>query len=156
VLRDRLAFWLDRAIDNGRFDVPSGRHIVLNDSPKLVRLARLQASAGVDQDTLIAFLTMLDPNVGSIKAKCCKELARDLARETGSMLALRVCESDDMAKAIAGRWQVYVPSLADLRLGRAKRLAAAAAAAPMRPIVPLSLPLPMPPAAASIDGHRHL
>lgn len=145
-LRDRLTAWLDRAIETGRFDVPSGRHIVLNESRKFVRLARLQASAGTGEETLIAFFTSLNPDVTEISARCCRELERQLASEKGSAIALKVCQSDETAKAFAGRWHVYIPALSELRRARAARIAAVhalAARPPVHPLSPTVIPLPV-------------
>jgi hypothetical protein len=120
-MRHRLMDWLDRGITSGTFRLPSGRHIVLNENRCLVRLARFKASAGVDEETLLAFLKSISPDVGIVRS--CKTV---LSTAPTGMISLCYCESEDTARSLAGRWHVATPPLSDLRKTWAALKAAAA------------------------------
>ena len=53
-----LPGWFDQGLTAGQFKVPGGRHIVLNQFPRLMKESRLLARAQVDADSLTNYWPM--------------------------------------------------------------------------------------------------
>ena len=85
----RLATWFDEGLACGKFDVPSGRHIILNEFPRLMPESRLLASAGVDRTSLREFLLTVNPNVISIPDGSAEGMRQQLALECDQLPGLR-------------------------------------------------------------------
>jgi hypothetical protein len=96
----RLAAWLDDGLSSGRFRVPNGPDIVLNEFPRLMRESRLLASAAVEPDDLHDFLTAL---------------RRQLSFEHDALPGLRRANMQVTPCYSCEPWFVYTPPLAAMR-----------------------------------------
>ncbi len=112
-----MAEWFEAGLANGQFDVPNGRHIVLNEFPRMMRLTRLQQSAGVDADSLREFLLGINPTV--TMSSSAPNVAKQFG-EAGERLP-RLCKLvvSCSPKRSLEQWYVYTPALEDMRRGLA-------------------------------------
>jgi hypothetical protein len=110
-----LVEWLDESLGAGRFAVGNGRHIVLNQFPKLMKESRLQASARVDADTLRNFLRAINPNIATVMDGSPAGLRRQLDDERDHLPALRKVFVQVMPQVRLEHWFVYTPPLETLR-----------------------------------------
>ena len=113
----RLATWFDEGLACGKFDVPSGRHIILNEFPRLMPEARLLASAGVDRTSLREFLLTVNPNVISIPDGSAEGMRQQLALECDQLPGLRQVFTRLPPSESYEAWFVYTPPLATMRQG---------------------------------------
>ena len=111
----RLAEWFEAGLTNGQFNVPNGRHIVLNEFPRMMRLTRLQLSAGVDADSLREFLLELNPTVTTSSSAPSVAKKFDDAGERLPRLCKLVVNCSP--KSSLEQWYVYTPPLEDMRQG---------------------------------------
>ena len=111
----KLAAWFDAGLTNGQFDVPNGRHIVLNEFPRMMRLTRLQLSAGVDADSLRQFLLKLNPTVTTSSSAPSIAKKFDEAGENLPRLCKLVVSCSP--KSSLEQWYVYTPPLENMRQG---------------------------------------
>ena len=113
----RLATWFDEGLACGKFDVPSGRHIILNEFPRLMPESRLLASAGVDRTSLHEFLLTVNPNVISIPDGSTEGMRQQLALECDQLPGLRKVFTRLPPSESYEAWYVYTPPLASMRQG---------------------------------------
>jgi hypothetical protein len=113
--QEHLAEWFEAGLANGQFDVPNGRHIVLNEFPRMMKLTRLQQSAGVDSDSLREFLLGINPTV--TMSSSAPNVAKQFG-EAGERLP-RLCKLvvSCSPKRSLEQWYVYTPALEDMRQG---------------------------------------
>lgn len=110
-----LAEWFDQGLASGQFEVPNGRHIVLNEFPRFMKVSRLRASAGVDQDDLLDFLMSINPTVEPIADGSPDGMRRKLANEDGQLPALRKAFIKAAPSHQYEHWFVYTPPLHIMR-----------------------------------------
>jgi hypothetical protein len=110
-----LAAWLDNGLNSGRFAVPNGPDIVLNEYPRLIRESRLLASAAVEPDELHDFLTAINPTIVCISDASTDGLRRHLSFEHGMIPGLRKAVLQVSPFYTCERWFVYTPPLAVMR-----------------------------------------
>lgn len=113
----RLVAWFDEGLAAGRFKVPNGRHIVLNEFPRMMRETRLRASAGVDPESLKKFLLALNPRVRSVVDGSPEGLRRHLMTEVESLPALRKVHVPLASAQVHETVFVYTPPLETMRQG---------------------------------------
>lgn len=113
----RLVAWFDEGIARGCFKVPSGRHIILNEFPRLMKASRLKASAGVDAEMLRAFLLEINPNIVTLADGSANGLRRQLELEHDPLPALRKAFIPELPGRAHEEWFVYTPPLDVLRRG---------------------------------------
>ena len=101
----------------GQFSVPSGRHIILNEFPRLMKETRLLASAGVAAEDLRSFIMTINPAVETLPDGSPEGISRRLIAERGTIPALRKAVITFAPKQRAERWFVYMPPLRTLREG---------------------------------------
>ena len=112
-----LLTWFDEGMATGRFSVPSGRHIILNEFPRLMKENRLRASAGVDLEDLRDFLMAINPNVITVPDGSTTGLRRQLSIERDRLPALRKVFVPMLPAQKQEYWFVYTPPLAVMREG---------------------------------------
>jgi len=123
---EQLTDWFETGLENGQFNVPNGRHIVLNEFPRMMKLSRLQLSAGVDAARLRAFLLELNPTVTTSSSVPRVEKNFDEAGERIPRLCKLVVTVSP--KRTLKQWYVYTPPLEAMRQGwRTTRLYAMSA-----------------------------
>ena len=113
----RLLTWFDEGAASGRFAVPSGRHIILNEFPRLMKETRLLATAGVDAEDLRSFFQAINPVVETLVDVSPEGIKRRLLLERGAIPALRNAVISIAPTQRAERWFVYMPPLRTLRAG---------------------------------------
>ncbi len=113
----RLATWFDAGIASGRFDVPSGRHIILNEFPRLMRESRLKASAGVDVGLLREFLVAINPNIMTVSDGSPTGIRHQLTIEHDRLPGLRKVRGSMIPGRHHEEWFVYTPPLDVMRQG---------------------------------------
>jgi hypothetical protein len=111
----RLAAWFDEGLESGRFDVPSGRHIILNQFPRLMKEARLCASAGIDVDSLRNFVLAINPHVVTVPDGSASGLKQQLTIECGERPGLRKAFVPVLPHHTWECWFVYTPPLMAMR-----------------------------------------
>ncbi len=116
-LHPRLFEWLDDGLTSGQFKVPGGRHVILNEFPRLIKEARLLGSAGVDSDSLREFIASINPDVVTITDGTPDGLRRQLDREHTCLPALRKALVPVLPSHRFECWFVYTPPLAVMRQG---------------------------------------
>jgi hypothetical protein len=113
----RLVAWFDEGLRSGLFKVPNGRHIVLNEFPRLMKESRLRASAGVDPESLREFLVAINPNVVTVPDGSPRGMRQQLAIERDQLPALRKVSVPVLPTHQHEYWFVYTPPLAVMRQG---------------------------------------
>ena len=113
----RLVSWFDGGMFAGRFTIPSGRHIILNEFPRLMKERRLQASAGVDLDGLRDFLISINPNVITVPDGSSEGIRMQLSIERDRLPALRKVFVPMLPAQKQECWFVYMPPLSIMREG---------------------------------------
>ncbi len=114
-IHTNLATWFEQGLQTGRFTVPNGRHIVLNQYPRLMRVTRLLASAGVKHERFRDFLIDLNPNVMTIPDGSAPALRQQLEQETDQLPGLRQVYVKIPPNQKLERWFVYTPPLDVMR-----------------------------------------
>lgn len=116
-LHPRLFEWLDDGLTSGQFKVPGGRHVILNEFPRLIKESRLLGSAGVDPWSLREFFASINPDVVTISDGTPDGLRRQLEREKTCLPALRKALVPVLPSHRFECWFVYTPPLAVMRQG---------------------------------------
>ena len=111
----RLASWFEEGLAAGRLQVPNGRHIVLNQFPRLLKETRLAASAQVDAESLREFLLAINPKVETVQDGSPDGLKRRLASESAMLPGLRKVMIPVLPFQRDECWFVYTPPLAVMR-----------------------------------------
>jgi len=117
LLHPRLVDWFDAGMARGQFDLPSGRHIILNQFPRLMKVSRLRASAGVDSDSLCQFFRVMNPNVVTVSDGSPLGLRHQLQCECDRLPALRKVFVPVLPYQRDEYWFIYTPPLAVMRQG---------------------------------------
>ena len=112
---EQLTSWFETGLKNGRFDVRGGRHIVLNEYPRLMKLTRLQFSAGADHDSLVAFLLRLDPEIKTATNQSLEALEQELQKSKLECPRLCKVTIGIMPNKSIEQWFVYTPPLSLMR-----------------------------------------
>lgn len=110
-----LPVWFDQGLTSGQFKVPGGRHIVLNQFPRLMKESRLLASAQVDADSLRDFLISINPIVVTVSDGSASGLRRHLDTERGQVPGLRKAFLQIRPRLKLERWFIYTPPLDTMR-----------------------------------------
>ena len=113
----RLTAWFEDGLESGQFKLPNGRHIVLNQFPRLMKETRLAASAGVDPDTLRGFLLAINPKVETVPDGSPTGLKDRLTCERDALPAVRKVFVPVLPHRQDECWYVYTPPLAVMREG---------------------------------------
>ena len=113
----RLLTWFDEGMARGQFLVPGGRHIILNEFPRLMKETRLLASTGVTAENLRAFFLAMNSTVETLADGSPEGICRSLASERGTMPALRNAMVPIGPRQHVERWFVFMPPLGTLREG---------------------------------------
>lgn len=111
----RLTAWFENGLATGQFKLPNGRHIVLNQFPRLMKETRLAASAGVDPDTLRDFLLAINPKVETVDDGSPGGLKDRLSCECDQLPAVRKVMVQVLPHVRSECWYVYTPPLAVMR-----------------------------------------
>lgn len=110
-----LLAWFDQGLRTGQFNVPNGRHIVLNQFPRLMKEARLRASAGVASGELRNFLIAINPSIAVVTDGSPTGMRRQLASEHDELPAIRKVLTPMLPNQKLEQWFVYTPPLAVMR-----------------------------------------
>ena len=114
-LHPRLSSWFERGLTVGQFDVPGGRHIILNQYPRLMKQSRLLASAAVETETLHEFLLAINPSIIDVADGSQMGIRQQLAIERDPLPGLRKVFVPLLPAQSHERWFVYTPPLDVMR-----------------------------------------
>jgi hypothetical protein len=107
--------WFDQGMASGVFKLENGRHIILNEFPRLMKESRLRASARVGPDSLREFLLALNPHVVTLADGTKKRIRQLLAAERGQLPALRKVIVPVQPAVQQECWYVYTPPIEVMR-----------------------------------------
>ena len=110
-----LAKWFDEGLACAQFKVLSGRHIILNEFPRLMKVARLRASARVVETDFLEFLLTINPQIETVQDGSSEGIRRKLAIELGPLPALRKVLVPVLPAQRHEHWFVYTPPLSVMR-----------------------------------------
>lgn len=120
LLNPRLVAWFDQGLVSGRFEVPGGRHIILNQFPRLMKETRLRSSARVRSEELRDFLLAINPSIMTVTDGSPAGMRRQLETERDPLPAMRKVLIPVLPNAQFEQWFIYTPPLAVMRQGWAK------------------------------------
>jgi hypothetical protein len=111
----RLTTWFEDGLAAGRFRIPGGRDIILNEFPRLMRETRFLASSRVSARVFREFLLGLNPKILDIPNGSPEGLNEHLAAETETLPGLRKSIVFIPPHTRFETWYVYTPPLETMR-----------------------------------------